>query len=241
MQNEFKVTCDTTNNGPEDQAARRINVDVEVPSHVAGPLIYGQYAHKVTNLGLSYFLTGREAAEAYVSLLGGDWKHRNLVEEDPSFRQVIPYVVIQHAETGKIVVMDRTVKQTEARLHGNVYIGVGGHIEKEDSLEDMSSHPNVIVQACWREITEETGFTSGHLYNAGILCVNHPDEPLVQRVHVGVVYHLFTHETVFNGENDVHNTRWEDPATLRHQFDRLEPWSKLVAEHYMKCFHVPRS
>lgn len=239
----FQVICDRTNNTPEDQAAQRVNVDVVLPAPVAdqvvGPLIYGQHANKVRNLGKSYFLQGREAAEAYVSLLGGEWQHRRLVEEDPTWRQVIPYVIIQNVDTGMIVVMNRTVMQGEKRLHGNVYIGAGGHIEKEDSIADMSSHPNIIVQAAWREVIEETGFTSGHMYNVGILCVNHPDEPLVQRVHVGVVYHLFTHETVFKGEIKEQEARWEDPAGLAAQFSKLEPWSQLVANYYMKCFHQP--
>lgn len=202
-----------------------------------GPLIYVQRADKIRNLGRSRYLQGSEAAEAYASLMDGEWKPRWDVEEDWTYRQVIPYVVVQNIDTNMIVVMDRMKGQTEARLHGNVYIGAGGHIEQQDFAEGVPAETdNIIVAAAWREIVEELGFTTGHLYNAGIIGIT-DDEAMVNRVHLGVVYHLLTHETEFDGEKDKQNYRWEPVEMLMDNFPRFEPWSKLVAEHYMKCFY----
>src|SRR5215210_5695763 len=53
-------------------------------------------------------------------------------EVSPQFRQVIPYVVVTHGNN--IFTLRRTPKQSEARLHHKVSIGVGGHINPGDGV-----------------------------------------------------------------------------------------------------------
>jgi predicted NUDIX family phosphoesterase len=56
----------------------------------------------------------------------GVFKHRNELEEDPSFKQIIPYAVICHMD--EVYMFKRLNRQTEVRLHNKCSLGVGGHM-----------------------------------------------------------------------------------------------------------------
>src|SRR5436190_18974290 len=53
-------------------------------------------------------------------------------EVEPRWRQIIPYVAIVH--DGSVFTLQRTAKQTEARLHHKYSIGIGGHINPGHDL-----------------------------------------------------------------------------------------------------------
>src|SRR3989344_1241415 len=55
---------------------------------------------------------------------------RGEVENDHSWQQIIPYLVLGWG--GKIFLMKRKGDHTESRLSGMYSIGVGGHVNKED-------------------------------------------------------------------------------------------------------------
>ena len=59
-------------------------------------------------------------------LLHGVFRPRNILEEDPSYKQIIPYAVICHGN--EVYMFRRLNKQTEARLHNKCSLGVGGHM-----------------------------------------------------------------------------------------------------------------
>ena len=52
------------------------------------------------------------------------------MEVDPSFKQVIPYLVLRDAE--RYFLMRRTRAGVDARLLGRYSIGVGGHLNPGD-------------------------------------------------------------------------------------------------------------
>src|SRR5207253_6308548 len=54
---------------------------------------------------------------------------RPTAEQSPQYKQIIPYVVIRHGDS--YFLLQRTSKQTEARLHHKLSIGVGGHINPD--------------------------------------------------------------------------------------------------------------
>src|SRR3989344_1791189 len=56
---------------------------------------------------------------------------RGKVETDPSWQQIIPYLVLDVG--GKIFLMRRKGDHTESRLSGMYSIGIGGHINREDT------------------------------------------------------------------------------------------------------------
>ena len=62
---------------------------------------------------------------------------RDLAEQDPSYKQLIPYCIFRHGDD--IFCYTRGTAQGEARLHAKRSIGVGGHISTVD--RDSSAEP----------------------------------------------------------------------------------------------------
>ena len=79
------------------------------------------------------------------------WGPRPDLEEDPSRKQLIPYVVVHQPDPDRIWTMRRKRAQTEARLHEQRSIGVGGHISRGED----GGQGDPIEAGMWRELDEE--------------------------------------------------------------------------------------
>src|SRR5882757_4321071 len=75
---------------------------------------------------------------------------RSKVETDPSFKQLIPYVVLRHGSD--IFSYRRGKSGGEQRLHALRSIGVGGHIGKEDMSDDDFSYRRAMLRQLHEEI-----------------------------------------------------------------------------------------
>ncbi|MEM9643446.1 MAG: phosphoesterase [Planctomycetota bacterium] len=151
---------------------------------------------------------------------------RGDMETDPSFKQLIPYVVMQWSdENGTIHVFTYTRGggSGESRLHAKRSIGIGGHI----SAEDAEGEGNPYLIGMQRELDEEVRIDSEYVnHREGILYDPSND---VGRVHIGIV-HRFVLDSprVTSQEDDLAEGGFVPLSELREQFDRLETWSQLV-------------
>src|ERR1700722_6756981 len=59
------------------------------------------------------------------------YRPRSEVEDDPGYKQIIPYVVFRC--NGSVFCYTRGKSQGEARLHRLRSLGVGGHVSEEDA------------------------------------------------------------------------------------------------------------
>ena len=103
-------------------------------------------------------------------------------EEDPSYKQLIPYCVFRHGDD--LFHYTRGSQQGEDRLHAKMSIGVGGHISTLD--RDVSDEP--YLAGMERELEEEVSIETG--YNTQLVGMINDDETEVGKVHLGVV-HVF--------------------------------------------------
>lgn len=184
----------------------------------------------IPHYGEKAFTMGEKAADMLHSFdTKGRWEPRNdALENNTDLRQVIPYVLITNSKTKKFMVLERMKSQEEARLHGNICLGAGGHMEPIDYTGS-----SLIETAARREITEETGFTVNAFGLVGIICVTDPAEPIVHHVHIGAVYHAFTEEETFGGEIEKQNPKWMHKSELFPLYPRMETWAKIVADGYL--------
>jgi predicted NUDIX family phosphoesterase len=60
----------------------------------------------------------------------GQYLDRPVAEDDPSQKQLIPYVLVRDRE--RIFLMERTTAGGDPRLHRKASIGVGGHLGLPD-------------------------------------------------------------------------------------------------------------
>jgi predicted NUDIX family phosphoesterase len=105
----------------------------------------------------------------------GEFRPRDEVENDPSFKQVIPYLVLRDGE--RVFLMKRTRAGADERLHERYSIGVGGHVNPDDGG---------VAGGLVREWSEEIAadFTPDFV-PLGLL---NDDDNSVGAVHLGLVY-----------------------------------------------------
>jgi len=148
----------------------------------------------------------------------GFFVDRNSAETDESIRQVIPYIVLR--EENKFLLFKRTSKQGEKRLHNQITIGVGGHINTDDSLEPLEAFKNGLI----REINEEVDVDIKSLNYVGV--INVVDTP-VSRVHVGICYVADVKYKGLKEKDKFIELFTENP---REYFEEMEGWSKTVVQ-----------
>lgn len=147
------------------------------------------------------------------------------VEDDPSFQQIIPYVIFR--SMGQVFTYVRGKSGGEARLRRLRSLGVGGHVAEADAEGRGTVEAYELALA--RELDEEVEVTSpGRLTRLGL--INDDSNP-VGMVHLGVV-HLFDLERpeVSPKEDalaDPEFVKIEDLASLRDQF---ETWSQICID-----------
>lgn len=119
--------------------------------------------------------------------------NRDKIEQDESYLQVIPYVVLKHKN--RVFAYQRTKKSGEKRLHGNWSIGVGGHINPQDCIPP--SKVLGVYGAFWsgvdRELKEEVGAVPDKFDLAALIF---DPSNAVGRVHLGVVYVAEVNHTI---------------------------------------------
>jgi predicted NUDIX family phosphoesterase len=115
----------------------------------------------------------------------GFFVERRAAEQNSAWKQIIPYVVVRRGDT--LLLLERKKKQGEARLHGKLSIGVGGHVNPVDHEGDAaaSGDADVLLQGLRREIDEELHVRGRlELRAAGFL---NDDATDVGAVHFGLV------------------------------------------------------
>jgi predicted NUDIX family phosphoesterase len=85
----------------------------------------------------------------------GQFLRRSELEEDPSFKQIIPYAIISNKEpeprswrdklrgvrqNQSFYLFRRRSGQTEKRLHNKFSLGVGGHMNPDGSMEPKEQY-----------------------------------------------------------------------------------------------------
>jgi predicted NUDIX family phosphoesterase len=152
------------------------------------------------------------------------YRARSEVETDPSYKQIIPYVVLRSGEM--VFHYTRGQKGSEARLRALRSIGVGGHI----SESDQSLFDDPYRQGLLREVQEEVHLETA--YTERCIGLINDDRTPVGQVHLGIVHVFDLQEPKARRREAALASAGFAPLTeLRHQADEFETWSQfLLAE-----------
>lgn len=173
--------------------------------------------------GVQGFHPGGVDAYAGRILRHGEFRPRAAVEEDPTLKQIIPYLIIRHGE--RIFLFQRSGSGGEPRLHGRFSIGVGGHIVREDS----DGADDLLRAGLSRELTEELIIAGS--WTARPVGVLNDDETPVGRVHFGVVYVVETERPeVRVREDDRLSGRLAGAEEILAARSGMEGWSRLILD-----------
>ena len=153
--------------------------------------------------------------------------HRELAEDDPTHKQIIPYAIFKHGD--KFLRYLRGKKSGEQRLASKSSIGIGGHINQDD-FNSSSLEKDTYLTGIEREINEELIINCD--YNNLPIALINDDSNDVGQVHLGVV-HLFDLESdqVEAGEANIENLEFLSIDDLLREKDNLESWSQICVDH----------
>ena len=153
--------------------------------------------------------------------------HRELAEDDPTHKQIIPYAIFKHGD--KFLKYLRGKKSGEQRLASKASIGIGGHINQDD-FNSSSLEKDTYLTGIEREINEELIINCD--YNNLPIALINDDSNDVGQVHLGVV-HLFDLESdqVEAGEANIENLEFLSAEDLLREKDNLESWSQICVDH----------
>jgi predicted NUDIX family phosphoesterase len=157
------------------------------------------------------------------------YRPRSEVEEDPGFKQIIPYVVFRSGDS--VFCYTRGKTQGEARLHRLRSLGVGGHVSEEDAQGGKTL--DAYEAAMRREIEEEVQVASpGRARRVGLI---NDDDTAVGQVHLGVV-HLFELEqpSVLAREDGLANAEFLSIAAIESMKHEFETWSQICIDSFLR-------
>jgi predicted NUDIX family phosphoesterase len=148
------------------------------------------------------------------------FKPRAEVENDPSFQQIIPYVVFRHAD--RYFLTHRLRASSERRLRKQYSLGVGGHINPADL---QAGDP--ILDGLKREWEEEVVYAGR--FEASLLGFLNEDSSPVSKVHLGVVFLVEGDSPdIFIRETDKLAGELLTLRDMRMYYLAMESWSQIV-------------
>jgi len=168
----------------------------------------------------SWYGLRTDALDTFVAALERDGRYepRAAMEGDPSFKQIIPYLVLRDGP--RYFLMQRTTAGRDARLHGRYSIGVGGHLNPGDGG---------LLGGLEREWHEE--LVADFVPAFRLIALLNDDTTEVGAVHLGAVYVAEAEgRPVAIRETDKLTGSFADADAVAAVIDRMETWSRLVFE-----------
>lgn len=183
---------------------------------------------------LGYFQGFTRETERYIPKILApsvvSFRPRSEVEQDPGFKQLIPYMLFRWVSPDGQATIFRYTRgkgMGEGRLHLKHSVGVGGHLSEAD-CEGAHDTSDVYQTGMLRERAEEVRIETPILRESIVGLIN-DDSNEVGKVHLGVV-HLIDVEApkVFPNEKDVLETGFFPVKEQLKDLEGYESWSSLT-------------
>jgi predicted NUDIX family phosphoesterase len=160
---------------------------------------------------------------------------RPQAEKDPSFKQLIPYVIMTCK--GQYLSYVRGKRAGETRLVAKRSIGIGGHINPTEDMPLFGklSETNfaVYLSAVQREVSEEVSIDTK--YKDKVVALLNDDSNEVGHVHLGIV-HLWTLDEpkVSRKEQMITQMGFMSIPELQEVSGTMETWSQICFDGLSK-------
>ncbi len=153
-----------------------------------------------------------------------EYHNRNMMENDPCFKQIIPYFIFRHESS--LFLMQRRENASEKRLGGKFTLGIGGHIRKED-VQGKN-----IIDWGLREFAEEINYDG--TYDVTPFGIINDDTTSVGQVHIGLVYVIDGFSPNISIKDEMKWGELVNYETCRNHYDCMEAWSQMVFDELYK-------
>jgi predicted NUDIX family phosphoesterase len=151
---------------------------------------------------------------------------RAQAENDPAYKQIIPYVLLVFQD--RVLYYVRGKKAGEQRLVAKGSIGIGGHMNESD--ESLFAWDEQAYRAgVEREVNEEIKIDTP--FQDRIVALLNDDTTEVGQVHLGIV-HIFhlAEQKVEKREAMITNLAFLTRAELMARRESLETWSQICLD-----------
>jgi predicted NUDIX family phosphoesterase len=161
----------------------------------------------------------------------GLFRKRSELEEDPSFKQIIPYAVISSGDS--FYLFKRSSGQREKRLHNKFTLGAGGHMNPGGSMESKEQY---LTDELKRELFEEVKLLNGCLIeDIKFIGFINDDTIPVGKFHIGLLYSIrVSSKEVYINETDKMTAEWIEKSNLSEFYEGMETWSRIIFDFYIK-------
>jgi len=151
---------------------------------------------------------------------------RFVVENDPNYKQIIPYLVIKFKN--KYFLFKRFPVGLEKRLFYKYSIGIGGHINEKD----FNKNKDLINSGLEREFNEELIY-NGKL-NYKIVGLINDDFDEVGKVHFGIVYliEIKTPDIKIRENSKMEGKLVNKKELIRYE-NKMERWSQIIINNFL--------
>ncbi|MBO0697255.1 MAG: phosphoesterase [Zavarzinella sp.] len=155
------------------------------------------------------------------------FRSRAVVETDPTFKQLIPYVVLRCG--GELFHYTRGSQGTETRLRALRSVGLGGHITRADAGATADPYRTGMLRELTEEVEIQGPWTErpfGFIYDG---------RTPVGQVHIGIVHLIDLEEPLaWPREAAIDEARFAALRDLLRKRDEFETWSQFVLEELAK-------
>jgi predicted NUDIX family phosphoesterase len=169
-------------------------------------------------------------------LSAAEFRVRDEVEDDPTYKQIISYTVLTVLNKGLIFSYRRGAGGGEGRLHGLRSLGVGGHVDESDAVgssEGMAGQ-YAYSSAVGRELDEEIAFVPAEKPYDGFAGYINDDSNAVGAVHLGFVreVRLATTGVTIKETSALVAPGFVAISSLASLRDRFETWSQILIDKF---------
>ncbi|HEX3151525.1 MAG TPA: phosphoesterase [Gemmataceae bacterium] len=151
------------------------------------------------------------------------YRPRGEAEVDPSFKQLIPYVVLRCG--AELFHYTRGASGAETRLRALRSVGLGGHISREDGPPDADPYRAGMLRELNEEVEIQGSWTErplGFIYDG---------RTPVGQVHIGIVHLIDLEEPLARPrEAAIDEAGFAPLPDLFRRRDAFETWSQFVLE-----------
>ncbi len=160
------------------------------------------------------------------SISGFEFKKRGDAENDPSFKQIIPYIILQTRDLEATAIYNR--QGSEKRLHDLWSVGIGGHINPIDVEGNDTPFDQILLAGMERELAEELQKRNSD-EGPEFLGIINEDITDVGSVHLGAVFRVLTQTPeAFKAGEELSQFKWVPTREVEKL--NLELWSTLALE-----------
>jgi predicted NUDIX family phosphoesterase len=174
----------------------------------------------------------KETREVLTGIVqNGLFRKRSELEEDPTYKQVIPYAIISNNES--FYLFKRTSGQAEKRLHNKFSLGAGGHMNPDNSFKSKEQY---LTDELKRELFEEVRLLNGcSIEDIEFIGFINDDTIPVGKVHIGLLFNIHvSNKNVAINETDRMSADWVDKGDLARFYEGMETWTRITFDFYIK-------